>query len=403
MRPYAAARDVSAPPNLGGHAATHDGRVLVYDPAVMTLQSDRVRTLLDRVAREVDDGHLPSCQVALGFEGEIVANEVFGDAQIDDRYCIYSATKPFVASAIWTMLADADVDLDDRIADLVPGFGDNGKDEITLEQVMLHTSGFPHAPMGPEVSGNRHLRLERMSTWRLNWEPGTAFEYHPTSAHWVLAAVIEGLVGANYRTVVHERITAPMGLKRLLGLPADQQDGIRDLELVGEHATPDELEAAFGVRSLPVTEVTDDAVMIFNRPDVRETGVPGGGGFATAADLATFYQHLLHDPLEIWDPAWRRRGTAEVRNSFPDPMGVPANRALGLVVAGDDGAANIRGLGRAVSAAAFGHNGAGGQLAWADPATGLSLGYVTNGYDVHEVRMPRRGTAISSLAAVCVR
>ena len=51
---------------------------------------------------------------------------------------------------------------------------------------------------------------------------------------------------------------------------------------------------------------------------------------------------------------------------------------------------------------AFGHNGAGGQLAWADPATGLSLGYVTNGYDRHEIREPRRGTSIASLAAVCL-
>ena len=94
---------------------------------------------------------------------------------------------------------------------------------------------------------------------------------------------------------------------------------------------------------------------------------------------------------------------AEVRNTFPDPMGVPANRALGLILAGDDGMSHIRGLGRTVSAMAFGHNGAGGQLAWADPATGLSLGYVTNGYDVHEVRTPRRGTAISSIAGECVQ
>jgi len=43
----------------------------------------------------------------------------------------------------------------------------------------------------------------------------------------------------------------------------------------------------------------------------------------------------------------------------------------------------------------------GGQLAWADPATGLSLGYATDGYDRHEVRQPRRGTAISSIAASC--
>lgn len=78
-----------------------------------------------------------------------------------------------------------------------------------------------------------------------------------------------------------------------------------------------------------------------------------------------------------------------------------ANRSLGLILAGDDGRSNLRGLGRTVSPAAFGHNGAGGQLAWADPATGLSLGYTTNGYDRHEVRQPRRDTSIGSLAGLC--
>jgi CubicO group peptidase (beta-lactamase class C family) len=72
-----------------------------------------------------------------------------------------------------------------------------------------------------------------------------------------------------------------------------------------------------------------------------------------------------------------------------------------LILAGDDGKSNLRGLGRTVSAGAFGHNGAGGQLAWADPATGLSLGYTTNGYDRHQLREPRRGTSISSIAGGC--
>jgi CubicO group peptidase (beta-lactamase class C family) len=51
----------------------------------------------------------------------------------------------------------------------------------------------------------------------------------------------------------------------------------------------------------------------------------------------------------------------------------------------------------------FGHNGAGGQIAWADPETGISIGYCTNGLDRHPVRQARRVVAISNLAAVCVQ
>ena len=58
-------------------------------------------------------------------------------------------------------------------------------------------------------------------------------------------------------------------------------------------------------------------------------------------------------------------------------------------------------LGHTVSPGAFGHAGAAGQIAWADPATGLSFAYVTNGIDAHMIRQAKRGTALSSRAAVC--
>lgn len=366
----------------------------------MGIDQKKLQALLDRARREVDEGLLPSVQIAVGYQGELVAEEVFGDADLDTRYCIFSATKPFVASTVWTLMADGAVDVSEPVTTYFGEFGEEGKADITVEQVMLHTSGFPHAPLGPPAWNERESRRERMRSWRLNWEPGTRYEYHPTTAHWVLAEIIDAVTGEDYRDVVEARITTPAGLPRILGLPTDAQGGIADLVLVGEPATPDELEATFGVRELPATEVTDELVLRFNEPTVREVGVPGGGGFGRARDLALFYQELLHNTAGIWDPGILADATGKVRNTMPDPMGVPANRSLGLILAGDDGKANIRGLGRTVSPGAFGHNGAGGQLAWADPATGLSLGYVTNGYDRHEIRQPRRGTSISSLAGV---
>lgn len=370
------------------------------------LDDAQVNKLMERAAREVEEGLLPSAQVALGYKGEIVAEAAFGEATTDTRYCIFSATKPFVASVIWTLMAEGAIDISKPVIEYFPEFADPAEDAtkaaITVEQVMLHISGFPHAPLGPPAWNERASRVERMGSWRLNWEPGTRFEYHPTSAHWVLAEIIEQVTGTDYRDVVQQRITDPAGLPRLVGIAPEDQDGIADLVLVGEPATPDELEAVFGVRELPGSEVTDEVVVRFNDAATREVGVPGGGGFARARDIALFYQELLHNPNNIWDPAILADATGTVRNTLKDPMGVPANRSLGLILAGDDGKSNLRGLGRTVSAGAFGHNGAGGQLAWADPVTGLSLGYTTNGYDRHQLREPRRGTSISSVAGTCV-
>lgn len=69
------------------------------------------------------------------------------------------------------------------------------------------------------------------------------------------------------------------------------------------------------------------------------------------------------------------------------------------MVAGDDGGASRRSFGKVASPRAFGHSGAGGQLAFADPDSGLSVSYVTAGMDQHILRQYRRDTAIASLAA----
>ena len=367
----------------------------------MGIDQTAVQKLLDRARREVDEGLLPSAQVALAYDGELVAFETFGDAVNASRFVVYSATKAFVAGAVWALIGDGLIDVANRVCDYVPEFETNGKEGITLEQVMLHTSGFPDAPMAVLDGDTSAGRTAAFARWRLNWEPGTRFEYHPSSAHWVLAEVIERVTGRDYRDVVEERACAPAGLGRILGNVAHRAE---ELVVVGEPATPDELFAALGIREIEVGEVTTDALMGFNDAAVQRVGMPGGGGVMRAADLALYYQAVLHNPGEMWDPVVLDDVKTNVRNHLPDALtGIQANRTLGLVQAGADGNSNFRGMGRTVSAGAVGHNGAKGQIAWGDPASGLSLGYCTNGLDENVLREARRTTAIGSLAAVCAR
>ena len=83
-----------------------------------------------------------------------------------------------------------------------------------------------------------------------------------------------------------------------------------------------------------------------------------------------------------------------------DMIGQPVNRALAVIVAGDDGHAALRGFGNNSSARAFGHGGAGGQIGWGDPESGISVGYCTHGF-VGQEAQGRRSVAISSLAGAC--
>jgi CubicO group peptidase (beta-lactamase class C family) len=360
---------------------------------------ERLAKFEERAAREIDAGLLPACQWAFGLDGEIVASGVLGDADEDTRFTIFSATKALVASTVWTCIAEGSIKVDARVADMIPEFATNGKEDITVEQVMLHTSGFPRNGWGLDM-GTSEGRRKRFAAWKTNWEPGTRYEYHATTAHWVLVELLEVATGKDFRDLIEERVTSVVGIPRVLGIPESDSENIATIVNVGEDMSPDELEATFGVRALPETEVTPEALVSFNEPARRALGVPGGGGVTTARHYALFYQELLHNTKGIWDEGVLRDATSNVRNNFGDPLfNVPANRALGVIVAGDDGKANMRGFGHTQSPATFGHNGAGGQIAWVDPESGLSFVYLTNGLDRHMVRQARRSVAVSSIAA----
>jgi CubicO group peptidase (beta-lactamase class C family) len=356
-----------------------------------------IQALLGRARREVDEGVLPSCQLALARGGELLAFETYGDATNENRYVIFSCTKTFVASVVWMLLSEGRLHLADRIADHIPEFGGNGKSAVTLEQVLLHTSGFPGGLMNPVDWNDRNVRLAAFARWRLEWEPGTMYRYHGLSGHWVLAELIERATGEDYRGVLRSRVQQPLGLRRFaLGVPLEEQSDIVGPRVVGEPATTEQMQAAWGVQMPPVS--THGALPYFAAPENLEVGVPAANGVSTAADVSLFYQGLLHS--DLWDRALVADMT-RVHNAMPDELGVICTRGLGVQVNGDDGYGTWFGFGRTNSPAAFGHDGAGGMIAWADPSTGLSFCYLTNGLDENLVRQKRRGVGLSSRAAVC--
>ena len=368
------------------------------------LNLEKLELLRSRALREIEEGLLPSAQIALAREGRIAWSETFGDADSETLYPIFSCTKAITSAAAWLLIEEGKLDIEEYVCDIVPEFGTNEKEGIKVKQLFLHTAGFPAAPFAPLDWDERGARLARFSRWRLNWPIGEKFEYHPTSSMWVIAEIIERRSGTEFRSFVRERITEPLGLNDLfVGLPREENHRVAELVNVGDPLTSEDY-ARLGLPEPPVTEVTEEAILSFNRADIRAVGIPGGGGITTAADLALFYQALLAGGLpgksKVWSRATLDYGLNVISGDYFDAMtGKKVNRALGLVVAGDADR-NFRGFGHSNSELSFGHGGAGGQIAWADPKTGISFVYLTNGHDRNPLRMGRRGVGLSSKAAV---
>ncbi|MCA9830403.1 MAG: serine hydrolase domain-containing protein [Dehalococcoidia bacterium] len=372
------------------------------------VDSARLQALFARAKQEVDAGNIPGCQVALGRNGVLAGSATFGSSRHgeaerpvtdDTLYTIFSSTKGVVSVAAWQLLEQGKIRLEDKVADHIPEFKTNGKDVVTIEQALLHIGGFPQAPLGPPKWATREGRREAFARWRLTYEPGTKFEYHASSLHWVVVDLVERHTGMEWHQYLRECLIAPLGLQDHLyiGLPRELNQRVADIYYVTEPTPP---PGGWG-------EVTPYAILRFNDPGQREIGIPGGGGIGTAGALALFYQALVnggasHDGNRILKPETIDMAIIpRTDDRHVDLLwGKPINRSLGMMVAGDRENMPYRGFGTACSERAFGHAGAGGQLAWGDPESGISLGFTTNGF-AGEIEMRDRTRDLSTLAAQC--
>lgn len=358
----------------------------------------------------------PACatQVALARNGELLAYETYGrahfggeapgerDADSQSMFVIYSVTKAIMSGASLLGLQDGQFALEDRVADHIPEFATLGKESVTVEQLLTHTAGFPRARMPNPDWEDRDKRLAHFAKWRTEWEPGSRFTYHGLATMWVLAELLTRSSGTDYRDFIRERILQPLGLHNLfIGLPECELGRVADVISVG---APTQLSQR-GTGSVDAPVVDESLAREGNDPAWRRAGSPGGGGIATAADVAMYYQALLADARGSGAGIWQAQTLLDawqIRNpGYLDPMTrQPALRGLGFVMAGAQGSI-WRGFAEGCSAGAFGHMGAGGQVSWADPASGLAFVFLTNGAQQDPRRQGANGVRLSTLAARC--
>ncbi|WP_405856596.1 beta-lactamase family protein [Streptomyces sp. NBC_01515] len=369
----------------------------VVDPESVGVDPHRLDVLLRRIRMEVEHGPLPSAQVAVARGGRLVAFETWGDAGPSTRYVLQSVGRSIVAGVVWKLLGEGLLRLDEQVAAIIPEFAPNGKETVTVEQVLTHTAGFPFAPLGYPKMLDRDQRLAAFGRWRLDTPPGTRFQFHLTAAAWLIAEIVERRTGLPFADYLHERIARPLGLTSIeLGVPVDQQPGT--------------------VAPMTATDRTDDTQepdpwgpWYLSDPRVLAAGEPSHALVATAADVALYFQALEHSGL--WKPEAVTEGTRIRLTQLPYGEqiyggGGSRRTSMGLfvTVAGPDAGSQLPCTG---SPSLFGSAGAAYQLGFMDPESGLSFACLSNGYPLAGYDHSRRGTAlltnIANLAADLVR
>lgn len=331
--------------------------------------------LYEHIEGHIAAGKYPGAAVALARHGKLVAAREFGMARLardgqaaapaDSRtlWLLYSQTKPVLSCAIWQLVERGLLRWHDRVAEYIPEFARHGKGEVTLYHLLSHQAGFPSAGVDPEVWEDHAALREAVCNFTLEWEPGARVVYHGGASHWVQAALIEAVTAQDYRTYVREQIIAPLDLQRLwIGVPDALHEHVAHMHLPNDAG-----------EQVPIDEA--------NTPEHWRAGVPGGGGYATATDLVTFYQMLLGKGTLRGTRIISPRTVQYVTRNHTDErideaMGIPMHRGLGVHVRGTT--AKIRGLGSTAAPSVFGHGGAGSSYSWADPETGVSFTYLAN-------------------------
>ena len=199
-------------------------------------QIDHLDALIKRAHRA---GRYPGAQIALARNGELLLFRSYGKTSTDanaqavnDRtlFQMFSQTKVFTSAAVWTLIEEGKLSFMDKVADHLPEFAARGKADITLHQVMSHTGGFPSGDVSEAAWTDHELMRKEVCDFSLDWTPGTRLQYHPRAAHLVQGMVIEAVTGKDYRDVIRERITEPLGIADdvFVGVPEAAGQPLRD-------------------------------------------------------------------------------------------------------------------------------------------------------------------------------
>lgn len=196
----------------------------------------------------------PGCAAAVGKQGTVVWHGAYGLADVDAGtpitestvFDIGSVTKQFTATLILLLAADGKLALDDNVSDHVDGLP-TWSDDVTLDQLIHHTSGIPeYMPLlgdkgyEPEDTAGRKLAFEVIAGMtELDSKPGTSFAYS-NSNYILLGYVIEQVTGAPIADVLAERIFRPLDLGMVMQ-PTGPVTGKARSYRVGAYGTGDDI------------------------------------------------------------------------------------------------------------------------------------------------------------------
>jgi CubicO group peptidase (beta-lactamase class C family) len=316
---------------------------------------------------------------------------------------VYSTSKGLAAMTLALAHSRGWLDYDERVSTYWPEFAVAGKRDVTVRQLLGHEAGLPviDERLDSKLLGDFDRLAAVIARQRPAWKPGTRHGYHGVSLGWYEGELVRRVdpEGRTLGRFFAEEIAAPLGIEVHFGAPRDlPRSRLARIERIPA------LRALSRMRDLPrgmALGLANPRSLTFrtfanprlrrpadlDRAEYRELEFPAGGAIGSARDIARAYAAFATSSPELGLTA----STLEQLTRFPDPPErgwrdevLKVDTAFSLGFARPLGPFKFGSSDRA-----FGHPGAGGSFAFADPDRGVSFAYVMNRLGFHLNDDPR--------------
>ncbi len=311
-----------------------------------------------------------------------------GERPYDDStlQLVFSTTKGIVAIAVAMCVERGLIDYDEKVATYWPEFAAHGKGEATVAQLLSHQCGLiaPDAPVTLADALDWKTITAMMADTKPDWPIGSGHGYHALTYGWLAGELIRRTDGRSPGQFVADEIAGPLGVELWIGLPEEIEPRVSPI--IGRPLNEDNpdpvMRAMFemflgpdtrGGRALFLNGAfgVDDA---FNRRDVHAAEIPAANGISTAGALAKVYAATMA-PVDgvrlLGDDIRDQARTVVTPSGEPDLcLVMPTTFGMGFMTHGMFTPYSGPG--------SFGHSGAGGSNAFAQPERHLAVGYAMN-------------------------
>jgi CubicO group peptidase (beta-lactamase class C family) len=302
----------------------------------------------------------------------------------DTIVLFWSATKGLGSACLLHALQERSISLKHRVADFWPEFAQAGKSAITVGQLLSHQAGLSalDAPVDVLDYSAVIAALEKQTPL---WPPGTAHGYHARTFGFLVDELTRRISGQRVSEYWRSTFAEPLELDIWIGLPEAENQRAATIYAAkaGGEQTPvefyrDLMTPGTLVRKTFTSPAGLHSIAAMNTAENRAANIVSFSGIGSASSLGKFYGMLANDGAldgqRYFSSETIALMTTTLTSGIDRILQIPTAFSAGFMKDSPDAPRRIFGP----SPSAFGHPGAGGSNAFADPENGIGFAYVMN-------------------------